>query len=150
MALEEDFSNEAVEHSGEQEGGDEKEGKVEQVDGQVKVAGDLVATLQLLAVVSSHVHQEEPEHAVQRGEDPDKCRDALGSRHGTHCLCLHWVADGNISGKERKEREGCKKGGEHGRKSHLRLYVGFFVSVTSCLVQKGPLSGISQTMLSLV
>lgn len=111
MALEEDFSNEAIEHSGEQERGDEEEGEVEQVDGQVKVAGDLVATLQLLAVVSCHVHQEEPEHAVHRGEEPDKCSDALGSRHGAHCLRLHWVADGNISGKERKGREGCKEGG---------------------------------------
>lgn len=109
MTLEEDFSNEAIEHSGEQQRCDEEEGEVQQVDGQVKVAGDLIATLQLLAVVSSHIHQEEPEHAVHRSEDPNKCHDALGPRHGAHCLCLHWVADGNISGKERKEREGWKR-----------------------------------------
>lgn len=45
-----------------------------------------------------NVHQEEPQHAVDTGEDPNPSNDPLGSGHRAHCLSFHWMADSYVPG----------------------------------------------------
>lgn len=52
-----------------------------------------------------NVHQEEPQHAVDTGEDPNPSNDPLGSGHRAHCLSFHWMADSYVPGKEEETQD---------------------------------------------
>ena len=48
-------------------------------------------------------HQEEPEHAVDTGEDPNPGDDALGPGHRAHGLSLHRMTDSDVPAGEEEE-----------------------------------------------
>lgn len=92
-----DCPNEPIEDGDHQQGHDEEDSKVQQVDGQVEAAGHLVATFQALGLTDGEVHQEEPEQAVDGPAHLTEAHNGLlGSDHGAHSLCLLQVADGDV------------------------------------------------------
>lgn len=48
-----------------------------------------------------NIDQEEPEHAVNTGEDPNTGDDPLGPGHRAHRLSPHWMADSNVPADRR-------------------------------------------------
>lgn len=92
-----DCPNELIEDGGHQQGHDEEDSKVQQVDGHVEAAGHLIATFQALGLTDSEIHEEETKQAV---DGPAHLTEAhsglLGSGHGAHGLYLLQVADGNV------------------------------------------------------
>lgn len=51
------------------------------------------------------VHQEEPQHAVDAGEDPDPGDDPFGPRHGAHGLSLDGMADSDVPERTQSSSE---------------------------------------------
>lgn len=46
------------------------------------------------------VHQEEPQHTVDAGEDPNPGDDPFGPGHRAHHLSLHGMADSDVPAGE--------------------------------------------------
>lgn len=53
-----------------------------------------------------NVNQEQPQHAVNAGEDPNPSNDTLGPGYRAHSLSLQWMADGDVPAQTEGGRSG--------------------------------------------
>lgn len=92
-----DSGDETVKSNGQKQRDHVEDGEVDQVDRQVEVSRDAVATLNTTLRVHLDVHQEQPEHTVDTGESPHPGNNAFGSGYRTDSLSPHWVTYSDVS-----------------------------------------------------
>lgn len=96
-----DSGDETVKSDGQKQWDHVEDGEVDQVNGQIEVSRDAVATLNTAVRIHLDVHQEEPDHAVDTGENPHPGNDAFGSGYRADRMSPHWVTYGDVSVKQR-------------------------------------------------
>lgn len=96
-----DSGDETVKSDGQKQRDNVEDGEVDKVNGQIEVSRDAVTTLNTTIRVHLDVHQEEPEHTVDTGENPHPGNDAFGSGYRTDGMSPHWVTYGDVSVEQR-------------------------------------------------